>query len=401
MATEQKDGEAKAEPTINGGDTGSSAAAGFKFGKAPSLESNSPLLAAAPALHPHSIQLLKQTFLDSPDEQPKLKWRNWFQLFEDHLLVQGLQDIQENRKLALLRTSLGAEGYRICTELCSGTLSFDETVQRLAERFAPRASQIYERAQFNMRNQRSGENSLQYITVLRSLAATCGYPEDYRNQLIRDRFVAGCSENRIRERLLLENDDLTLEAALQIAQNLERAVSESSSVHKQSDASNSIFKLGHSNRTHTPARPSRSKNRFDHRSPSSHRSSSRKPLQRGKCYNCGGSYPHNGKCPAKGKTCTTCGKLDHFNSVCQSGSHFSNSKNNSRSSSPSVRVIKTVSSRDTERSSSFKYIDCSVGGRDVKLLIDLGAKVSVLNREFVNSLESKPLMTTYLIQHTT
>ena len=36
-----------------------------------------------------------------------------------------------------------------------------------------------------------------------------------------------------------------------------------------------------------------------------------------KCRNCGGAYPHTGPCPARGKQCYKCSKLNHFASVCQ------------------------------------------------------------------------------------
>ncbi|KAJ1140966.1 hypothetical protein NDU88_007303 [Pleurodeles waltl] len=36
------------------------------------------------------------------------------------------------------------------------------------------------------------------------------------------------------------------------------------------------------------------------------------------CYMCGGSYPHQGKCPAVEKQCTNCQILNHFAKVCHS-----------------------------------------------------------------------------------
>ena len=36
------------------------------------------------------------------------------------------------------------------------------------------------------------------------------------------------------------------------------------------------------------------------------------------CYRCGGEFPHANKCPALGKTCSSCGKTDHFSRVCRS-----------------------------------------------------------------------------------
>lgn len=38
-----------------------------------------------------------------------------------------------------------------------------------------------------------------------------------------------------------------------------------------------------------------------------------------KCRNCGYPYPHNGDCPAKGKKCNTCNKLNHFATARRSG----------------------------------------------------------------------------------
>ena len=39
---------------------------------------------------------------------------------------------------------------------------------------------------------------------------------------------------------------------------------------------------------------------------------------REQCYRCGGSYPHNEKCPATNKTCHKCNKTDHFAKCCRS-----------------------------------------------------------------------------------
>ena len=348
--------------------------------------------------HHQSIPVLKQSFLESADETPKLRWRVWYQLFQDHLTVQGLDTISDNRKLALLRTSLGAEGFRICSELCTGNISFTETVQRLEQRFAPRASQIYDRAQFNMRIQHSGESSLQFVTVLRTLAATCGYPDNMRDQLIRDRFVAGCSDHKIRERLLLENNDLTLENSLTIAQNLERAVTESSSVNKPGDSCSSVFKIHHQSPSTTPARDSRSRNSSEHRSFNRHQSSS-KPAHTKKCWFCGGAYPHKGKCPAKGQKCTQCGRFNHLASVCHSSkqsnhSSYHSSANSSRSSSPFQRKsnVSVINALTSQSERPFKYIQCVIGGQPTQLLIDIGAKVSVLNKDFLDSLEWQPVI---------
>ena len=58
-------------------------------------------------------------------------------------------------------------------------------------------------------------------------------------ELLRDRFVAGLTNERLRERLLMEPDNLTVETAIQLSQNFERPKTESegfSSSHHQSDS---------------------------------------------------------------------------------------------------------------------------------------------------------------------
>ena len=37
-----------------------------------------------------------------------------------------------------------------------------------------------------------------------------------------------------------------------------------------------------------------------------------------KCGLCAGNFPHQGTCPAQGKKCMDCGKLNHFAKVCRS-----------------------------------------------------------------------------------
>jgi hypothetical protein len=61
--------------------------------------------------------------------------------------------------------------------------------------------------------------------------AGCGYDEHVQAELLRDRFVAGCASDTIREKLLLELASLTLEEALVIAGNSKRVAVESKNVH--------------------------------------------------------------------------------------------------------------------------------------------------------------------------
>lgn len=72
--------------------------------------------------------------------------------FKDILLAHNLEDISERRKLAILRSGLGEEEFRICENHClEPDLKYDATVPWLERRLVPAPSQILARAQFNRR----------------------------------------------------------------------------------------------------------------------------------------------------------------------------------------------------------------------------------------------------------
>ena len=138
-------------------------------------------------------------------------------------MAYDLDGMPEVRKVAILRSSLGAEGYRICMSLCPGPdLTVRQVLTRLEARFAPRVSKIYARSFFHRRSQLHIETCVQFVSQLRALLTKCDYNEHVRNELLRDRFLAGCSSDKIREKLMLEQDGITLEQCLGIANNVTR-----------------------------------------------------------------------------------------------------------------------------------------------------------------------------------
>ena len=116
---------------------------------------------------------LKSSFLATPGD-PTMNLEMWIRLFDYHILAHNLDSVPEKRKLAILRSSLGAEKYRICADLCPETdLSYADTIDRLKQRFQPPSSQILAREQFNRRIHQSSEDTAQFATALSALAAKC------------------------------------------------------------------------------------------------------------------------------------------------------------------------------------------------------------------------------------
>ena len=336
---------------------------------------------------------IKSPFLPTPGE-PALKWNVWYQMFTDHLVATGLDSVPEARKLAILRSSLGTEGYRICAELCTPDTTYNDTVRQLESRFAPKQSAIYSRAQFNRRLQGTHETCLEYATALRALAGKCNYADAMREELIRDRLVAGCRNDRLRERLLMEPDTLTLEQALTISQNFERATTESSTVARCTPSDNvqalgakKVFKA----RGRSKSRQSRERStspggklRYQPRAPA--------------CYKCGNPFIKPHKCPAFNVKCNTCGKMGHFAKCCKGRSYSKLRRERATSPRAETNMISTISRQED---GVLEYVRCSVGEKDTSLLIDSGAKVSLLNIRYVNSLPDWHRFSTSSLQLTT
>ena len=78
------------------------------------------------------------------------------------------------------------------------------------------------------------------------------------------------------------------------------------------------------------------------------------------CWNCGGTFPHRGQCPARGKTCNSFGQENHFSTVCkekrQKG-ETNNAKPKFRMGKKPVQPLnRAESSSDSESSDSDDYV---------------------------------------------
>ena len=241
----------------------------------------------------------------------------------------------------------------------------------------PQGNVIMERHKFNIRNQKDGELIQSYVADLRILARTCEYGT-MKDEFIRDKIVCGIISDRVRKQLLKERD-LTLDKAVQICQlnelteNYGRELSHES---KEKDV-NSIYK----------------QNKFIRKQPAIVT-----------CKNCGGDHNRSKQaCPASGKQCHGCGKLNHFKRVCYSARpRITSQKNYGRQTGtfkkkPQNQVnqvapeyssdekekedlffIETVEEPNEKFSKKEIYCTVSIHSHEAELKIDTGAKCNVM-----------------------
>ena len=86
----------------------------------------------------------------------------------------------------------------------------------------PHSNQIYARYKLRCREQEDGEKFEHFVTSLKFLLKGCGYDAAIQNEMIRDSIVFGVKSSKIREKLINDGSDLTLQKCLDIARTYEQ-----------------------------------------------------------------------------------------------------------------------------------------------------------------------------------
>ena len=288
---------------------------------------------------------------------------------------------------------------------------FDKVCEAFQNYCSPRKNIIYERYTFWNLQQEEGESIDAYLTRLKVKIDTCeynkeGWPAAVRQELIRDKFIFGLTDDSLKERLLREAS-LTLSKAIEIAQRSESSKQQIKNMKSTHRLPNVDALKGH-------------------------RGS--KPTYCGQC----GQTHKPKECPAYGLKCSICRKLHHFAKVCRnktslprqksSGRHQRTSHKgdrDSRTDTRSKRRIHEVQDSESSQSdhhsnnnsdsyqssdefalsplqiegikkSSAWLTEVLINGDRDKLTVklDTGAEVSVLPLHLYNKLQIKPPLKT-------
>ena len=124
---------------------------------------------------------------------------------------------------ATLLTCIGADALEIVDGLNFANeeerKDIDVVLEKLEVFCVGETNDIYERYQFNKRDQESSESIDSYVAALRTLAKTCNYGS-LLDSLIRDRIMVGIKDNGTRKRLLQEAK-LTLNKCIDICRSIQ------------------------------------------------------------------------------------------------------------------------------------------------------------------------------------
>jgi len=244
------------------------------------------------------IQLPPPSVLDIHDAQASEKWARFKRAWDSYALAMELGKKSEAIQVATLLTVIGEDAREVFSTFTWANEGDDAKIAIVLQKFEqycrPRRNVPFERYCFNRRMQEDGETYEQYRTALRKLSQTCEFNSITPQEILRDRLVFGINNDKVRERLLREAN-LTLDKTDEICRAAESMVHQMKVVGEGTTVNAVAGKRRSEDTTVSSAKPTR------------------------ECWNCGRRHQFHKRelCPAYGKTCNKCNKLNHFAVKCR------------------------------------------------------------------------------------
>ena len=308
------------------------------------------------------------------------RWKNWVADFDMFLLASGVTDTKRQR--ALLLYQAGARVREIFKQLpdTGEDKDYDIAKAKLLAHFEPQKNRRYEVYRFRKAVQEPRETLDQFHTRLRTLAQTCEFASpDFE---IEEQIIIGGASSKIRKRAL-RDPSFNLAAMLLEGRRDEQSAFQAKDIESTSpDSATSTF-----DEIDALYRPTG-------------------------CRNCGGSFPHKGLCPAKGKQCRKCGKLNHFQSVCRSrpiaqpsgslAQQDSTQNYHSNATRNPIRPLEHYTTSDSDEDYIYGIhsldksprVNVTVGGHSFSTIVDTGATINVIDERTYQTLRGISLQKT-------
>jgi hypothetical protein len=336
--------------------------------------------------------------IDSEPGSVGPRWKKWTQRFENYLVALDLTDAA--RKKATMLHFACERVHDIYDTKAEDGDDYDAVKGKLDTYFTPKKNVQFEIYTFRSAEQADeghpNESVDDYATRLRGLAKNCEFA-NVENE-IKAQIIQKCSSSRLRRRALRQPDQ-SLDDLLDMNRTLVGSDMQAAGIEKKK----TVNKLRTDNRPPPFSKGKQSTNtgnREFHNQPN-------------ECGNCGGAWPHkNGRqgCPAFGKKCNNCERLNHYERCCRSkpGSGTSSRPRESRKfSKPRRRVnqVNTPVDDDSDSSASedgYVYVmnvtkpgksvlvEVTIDNAKVKLMIDSGASVNILDEQAYYAIKPAP-----------
>ena len=269
----------------------------------------------------------------------------------------------------------------------------DKAITALTNYFTPKKNLAYEEYKFREAAQEPGETLTTYYTRLKQLSLTCEFHDADRE--IKTQIIQHCVSHKLR-RKALATPGISLQALLDAGKAMELADTQAKTLEKDQQKVSRLLR-------------------------GTAKSDNQKPQQRGytrphtdtgnRCRNCGEKYPHQGgqtACPAHGKKCRLCGKLNHFQAVCMQGKHPRKQPDKQEKPKRTTWGRKaTINAFDEEDSDDYEIFkinvysvkssqnrqpmfEVQVAGTPLTMMADSGSSINILDQKDYHKLTAHP-----------
>lgn len=324
------------------------------------------------------------------------RWKTWKRRFETYLVALNVTATKQKRALLLYQAGQTTQDIFDTLAETGEDDDYDSAVAALDLYFSPQKHVDYEVFKFRDAKQQPHETIDQFATRLRKLAATCDFASVDKE--VKSAIIQNCLSKRLRRYALLDNE-VTLTKLLAKGRAFELSESQATGI-EQSFGSASISDEVAEAVSPVTKNNNNSYNRDQQHTSFPRQDSSTQP----QCRNCGGPWPHNNNiCPAKGKSCLNCGKVNHFAKVCRSAPSRSKVRFSRKPAKqyPKVRKISgqpassESSSEDefiftlnkqTLKDKTTPQVQIAVNNTSIKMVIDTGASIDIIDEVAFNTM---------------
>ncbi|KAL4719961.1 hypothetical protein ACJJTC_001379 [Scirpophaga incertulas] len=234
-------------------------------------------------------------------------WRQFRQSLEIFLLASGLTNTDSERKLAILLNVIGEHGLKIYNNFNLSNATYENVLEEFQRYCEPKRNILHARYIFQTRKQEVGEPFDNFLNDVKKLAKNCNFGS-FEDEAVRDRLIFGSCDTEIQNRIIFDStDEFKLEEAIRRLRVAEISRKQSQILHKDSEVA-------------------------------IHKVHAKKYSEQDvvNCRWCGQTHKRKLElCPARGKICQKCKKMNHFSSVCR------------------TKVIKEVTQEDGEDENLF------------------------------------------------
>ena len=333
-----------------------------------------------------------------------LRWEEYKLQFENYLVakcVKKLTEIPKEIKLPILLHVIGTRVFQMYRTVAEAGDDYAAAIDKLDKLFVKQVNPEYEKFKFSQAIQAKNENFDTFVSRLRLLAVNCKFANTEAE--IKSRVIQGCYSNELRIQAL-SKESITAEELLQLGRAIELSktqskciveerVNEVSAIRTQKPISfNNNNRNSNSNR-----QQAYTQNRIKSFEKEK-RSQSDTSVQMKSCTYCGKEHQKGRHCPAYGKKCHKCGKINHFSTVCK---YVNNKKDTHGVALIDVREaeVEAKTSRENyafaikQGRSDLPTTKISINANEaIKMYIDTCCTMNVIDENTYMQLKPRPIL---------